>query len=177
MLKVGNGRSTPMSVPPSQGLGAPAETPPTQCSEGVAERNGGGGVSAGSAPPHPDPEVLDRPKRRKFTAAEKLRIVREADASPGAVGALLRREGLYSSHLSTWRRQREAGELGALNPQKRGRKAKDVNPLSARVTQLERDKRRLEKRLKRAQLIIDVQKKISELLAIPLSPVDNDDND
>jgi len=121
--------------------------------------------------------VLDRPKRRKFTAAEKLRIVREADASPGAVGALLRREGLYSSHLSTWRRQREAGELGALNPQKRGRKAKDVNPLSARVTQLERDKRRLEKRLKRAQLIIDVQKKISELLAIPLSPVDNDDND
>lgn len=121
--------------------------------------------------PVPDPEVLDRPRRRTFTAAYKLDILREADActnKPGQMGALLRREGLYSSHLSDWRRKREAGELQALQPRKRGRKPKVRNPLAAEVARLEREKARLENELRKARLIIDFQKKLSEVLGIPM---------
>jgi transposase-like protein len=119
--------------------------------------------------PVPDPEVRDRPRRRTFTAAYKLDILREADAcnEPGEIGTLLRREGLYSSHLSEWRRKREVGELQALESKKRGRKPKRRDPLAAEVARLERDKARLEEELRKARIIIDVQKKLSEMLGLP----------
>lgn len=121
-----------------------------------------------------DPEVAAKAKRRQFSAEYKRRIVREADASaPGEIGALLRREGLYSSHLITWRGQRERGELAGLST-KRGRKAKAVNPLAKRVAELERDKRRLERKLEQAELLLDIQKKASRLLEIPLRSQDDD---
>lgn len=109
----------------------------------------------------PDPEVTDRPTRRKLTAEYKLRILAEADActTPGEIGTLLRREGLYSSYLSRWRRARERGMLGALRPQKRGPKPKPVNPLQKRVAELERENKRLKKKLQAAETIIEVQKK------------------
>jgi transposase-like protein len=131
-----------------------------------------------SAPP-PDPEVRERAARRRFPAEYKLRIVREADActSPGDLGALLRREGLYSSHLTTWRRQRDAGALSGLSPKKRGRRAAVTAPLARRVAELERDKAKLEHRLKQAETIIEVQKKISEILGIPLKTPDTDGSD
>ena len=115
----------------------------------------------------PDPEVLDRPRRRTFTAEYKLRIIREADScrGPGEIGALLRREGLYSSHLSDWRRKRESGELQALTPRKTGRKRKARNPLADENARLEREKRKLQEQLRKANLIIEVQKKLSEILA------------
>jgi transposase-like protein len=125
-----------------------------------------------------DPEVPAKAKRRQFSAEYKRRIVREADAAsaPGEIGALLRREGLYSSHLITWRRQRERGELAGLSA-KRGRKAKAVNPLAKRVAELERDKRRLERKLEQAELLLDIQKKASRLLEIPLRSPDDDGSD
>jgi transposase len=114
----------------------------------------------------PDPEVFEKPVRRRFTAAYKLGILHAADAcaEAGQLGALLRREGLYSSHLTTWRRQREQGILEALAPKKRGRKAQEISPLARRVAELERDKQQLEQRLKQAEIIIEIQKKVSALL-------------
>ena len=116
----------------------------------------------------PDPEVPERAVRRRFTAEYKLQVLREADqcAGVGEIGALLRREGLYSSHLTTWRRQREHGALVALAPKKRGRAATAVSPLARRVAELERDKARLERRLKQAEAIIDAQKKLAEILGL-----------
>ena len=117
-----------------------------------------------------DPEVLEKPTRRRFTAEYKLHILREAEACTelGCVGALLRREGLYSSHLNTWRRQREEGMLDGLQPKKRGRKASERNPLLPEVEQLRKENERLTQRLKQAELIIDVQKKISQVLEMPM---------
>jgi transposase len=122
-----------------------------------------------------DPEVAAKAKRRRFSAEYELRIVREAAAAktPGEIGALLRREGLHSSHLADWRRQRERGELAGLSA-KRGRKAEPVNPLAKRVAELERDKRRLERKLEQAELLLDIQKKASRLLEIPLRSPDDD---
>ena len=116
----------------------------------------------------PEPEVLERPVRRKFTADYKLKIVREAASCtiPGQIGSLLRREGLYSSHLTYWRRQAHLGTLQALSPKKRGPKP---NPLTQKIVQLEKEKLRLSAKLKQAETIIEVQKKISELLEIPLN--------
>jgi len=127
----------------------------------------------------PDPEVTEKTTRRRFTAKYKLKVLREADAStkPGAIGALLRREGLYSSHLITWRGQRDRSELAGLSPKKRGRMPAVVNPLTKRVAELERDKRRLEHQVARQQLMLDVQKKVSELLGIPLAKLDDDGSD
>jgi transposase-like protein len=124
----------------------------------------------------PDPEVSQKQLRRKFTAQYKLRILEEADGctEPGQIGALLRREGLYSSNLTTWRRQREQGQLQGLNPKKRGRKRKPKNPLADRVAQLEKNNRRLEQELKQARTIIEVQKKISDILGIPQPDIDED---
>lgn len=132
-------------------------------------------VAVGRAQAHPDPEVPTKAKRRQFSAEYKLRILREADrCEPGDLGALLRREGLYSSHLVDWRRQRAQGELAGLQPRQRGRRAQD--PERRRLAELERDNRRLRKQLARAELIIDVQKKVSGLLGIPLrSPGRNGD--
>jgi len=121
----------------------------------------------------PDPEVVEKPVRRRFSAEYKLRIIREADAcGPGELGALLRREGLYFSNLSCWRRQLEEGELAALAPKQRGRKKQPVNPLATRALQLERENQRLRRRLRQAEQIIEVQKKISEVLGISLKDGD-----
>ena len=116
----------------------------------------------------PDPEVPEKKPRRKFTARYKLRVLAEADTftRPGQLGALLRREGLYSSNLITWRRQREKGILKAMAPKKRGRKRKEKNPLTKKVAQLEKENRRLQQKLKKAELIIEAQKKMSEILGI-----------
>jgi transposase len=132
-------------------------------------RSGGAANSRrAAAPPAPDPEVVAKAQRRKFTAEYKLGIVEEADRAtdPGAIGALLRREGLYSSHLVEWRRLREAGALGALS-KKRGRKP-TRNPLSAENCKLKAELAQVKKRLQQAEIIIDVQKKVSALLGIVL---------
>jgi len=124
-----------------------------------------------------DPEVPEKARRRRFSAGYKLRILDEADrcSKPGQLGELLRREGLYSSHLTCWRKQRREGSIQGLTPRKRGRKAKPRNPLSKRVTELEREKAVLQKRLQQAELIIDVQKKVSQMLGITLgTPEDNE---
>ena len=114
----------------------------------------------------PDPEVVPKAKRRKFSAAYKRRILEEADncTEPGQIGALLRQEGLYSSHLSSWRRQRERGALEALNPRQRGRRRKDE--LEREVAQLQREKKQLQTRLEQAETIIAFQKKLSSLLGM-----------
>ena len=114
----------------------------------------------------PDPEVPERPERRKFTASYKIKILAEADAceTHGEIGALLRREGLYSSHLSRWRQRQRAGALGALKPRKRGSEPDPVVPFKKRINDLERENERLRKKLTAAETIIDVQKKVSGLL-------------
>jgi len=114
-------------------------------------------------------EVVGRPQRRRFTAEYKLSVLVEADqCADGEVGALLRREGLYSSHLASWRRQREAGQSAALAPGKRGRKA---DPQAAELARLERENARLQAQLQRAELIIDAQKKLLVLLNQPIPDV------
>jgi transposase len=122
-------------------------------------------VVSGAALPYP------KAQRRRFTAEYKRRILQEAEActQPGEVGALLRREGLYSSHLTTWRRQRTRGELQGLTPAKRGRKA---DPQAAEIARLQRENERLKAQLERAELIIDVQKKVSQMLGLPETPSD-----
>lgn len=116
----------------------------------------------------PDPEVVPRAKRRQFTADYKLRILQEADecSEPGQIGALLRREGLYSSHLTTWRRQRAKGQLEALSPKKRGRNVPVQDALAKELAELRRENEHLKTRLQRAETIIDVQKKLSQLLGL-----------
>jgi len=116
----------------------------------------------------PDPEVAEKKSRRRFTAKYKLRILQEADncTGPGQLGALLRRQGLYSSNLTTWRRQREQGALTGLAPKKRGRKNKPKNPLVDQLARLEKENRKLRLKLKQAETIIDVQKKVSQMLGI-----------
>lgn len=119
----------------------------------------------------PDPEVIaDRAKRRTFTAEYKKQILDEADActEPGQIGALVRREGLYSSHLTEWRRLRDAGALAGLG-RTRGRKVKPIDALATKVAELERENRRLADRLRKAETIIDVQKKVSQLLGVPMT--------
>lgn len=126
----------------------------------------------------PDSEVPAKAQRRRFSAQYKKKILEEADActgKPGAMGTLLRREGLYSSHLTTWRKQREKGELDGLAPKKRGRKAKPVNPLTRKVRELEGENRRLKKQLDTAETIISFQKKLSEMLGISLDHKENDE--
>lgn len=107
-------------------------------------------------------EVEPKARRRRFTAAEKLRILKEADrcTKPGELGALLRREGLYSSHLSSWRAARERGELAGLTPRRRGPKAQVVDPRDKRLAELERENRRLQARLQRAEALLELQKKV-----------------
>ena len=120
----------------------------------------------------PDPEVPEKAQRRRFSIAYKLRILGEADhcSQPGEIGALLRREGLYSSQLTTWRKQRQEGTLSVLSPRKRGRKPVPENSLTGRVTELERENVHLRQKLTQFQTIIEIQKKISGLLGIPLNP-------
>ena len=129
---------------------------------------------ASPTPPRPDPEVVVGAKRRTFTAEYKLRILAEADAAvaqPGAIGALQRREGLYSSHLVTWRRERQAGILKGLTPHKRGPKSKR-NPQEEEMQKLRRENQRLTEQLRKAEIVIDVQKKVGALLGWPLPKAD-----
>ncbi len=125
-----------------------------------------------------DPEVPEKPVRRRFDAAYKQRIVEEADgcSQPGELGQLLRREGLYSSQLSTWRRQRDEGVLAGLTPKQRGRKSKRKDAAAVENERLRRENERLAQRLKQAETIIEVQKKVSEMLGIAL-PSENGPSD
>ena len=118
------------------------------------------------------PEVSEKATRRRFTQAYKEQILSEADQcdSPGQVGELLRREGLYSSNLTTWRRQRDSGTLA---PQQRGRKPNPNKIESQKLAKLKRDNARLTERLRQAELIIEVQKKVSEMMGIKLPEQDD----
>jgi transposase len=115
-------------------------------------------------------EVLAKAERRRFTAEYKLKVLREANhcKRPGEIGALLRREGLYWSNLTNWRKQRERGELAGLSSRKRGPRRREKNPLAERVRELERDNMRLKRRAERAEGIVELQKKVSEILGIEL---------
>jgi transposase-like protein len=117
----------------------------------------------------PETEVVAKAQRRRFTAEYKRRIVREADrcTKAGDVGALLRREGLYSSHLSTWRAQRDRGELEALAPKKRGPKASPPDPRDKTIAEQAREIAKWQKRAERAEALVEVQKKVAALLGTP----------
>jgi transposase len=127
------------------------------------------GASSGRMVP-PDPEVVAKPKRRRFTAEYRLRIVEEAElcTEPGDIGRLLRREGLYSSHLTKWREAHRDGALHGLRSKKRGVKSKESNPLEPKVRELEAKITRLEKDLHKAHTILDVQEKVAGLLGFDL---------
>ena len=121
------------------------------------------------------PEVNEKPVRRRFTAEYKARILEEADqcTEPGQLGELLRREGLYSSHLANWRRQREEG----LSPKRRGRKPIPNKKERQELERLKRENKRLTEQLRQAQIIIDVQKKVSEMLGVPPAQIDDENNE
>lgn len=123
----------------------------------------------------PATEVKPKATRRRFTAEYKRRILREAAActKPGELGALLRREGLYSSHLSTWKAQAERGELEGLKAKKRGPKAKERNPLEKRVRELEREVAKHRKRADRAEALVELQKKVADLWGVTLESDDS----
>jgi transposase len=142
--------------------------------EAGAATNGGRRPTVVAAPASASPELSGRPRRRTFSAKDKLRILADIDhaAETRGIGAILRREGLYSSTLSEWRRQRDAGAFSALIPGKRGPKTAEPNPLSAEVAALQRNNTRLTQRLTRAEAVIDIQKKVAALLGIPLAPTD-----
>ena len=116
-------------------------------------------------------EVLAKAQRRRFTAEYKRQVLQEAEAcsKPGELGALLRREGLYSSHLSAWRAARSRGELAGLRPRKRGPKVQPPDPRDKRIAELEREVKRSQARAERAEGLVEVQKKLSQLLGIELS--------
>jgi transposase-like protein len=127
----------------------------------------------------PEPEVkAKRSSRRKLSASYKLRILEEADACQGfgEQAKLLRREGLYSTQVKVWRKARAAGVLGSLSPKKRGVKASPTNPLADRVSKLERERAELGERLKKAEAVIELQKKISEIFGTAVLPVSSEVN-
>jgi transposase len=151
----------------AQGMEGARRATGIPCAAAVAQ----GAHSMPSLPINPpDPEVSEKAVRRHFTVEYKLNILQQADAcrDERGIGALLRREGLYSSHLTTWRRQRDRGILSGLQPKQRGRKTNLIHPLQVENLQLRKESNRLQRRLKRAELIIDIQKKISQMLGIPL---------
>ena len=127
--------------------------------------------STKTAPPRPSEEV-QAARRRTFTAEFKRRVLAEVEActESGDIGAVLRRHGLYSSHLTEWRRQREEGALAGLAPRKRGRKTRERNPLSVEVVRLQGENRKLLARAERAERLVELQKKVAELLGDPLPP-------
>jgi len=146
----------------------PAVLPPVGRRE--PERSEGDrSTTGGNTTAHPDPEVVAQAKRRRFTAEYKQRILAAVDQAKGSggIGALLRREGLYSSLLATWRRERDAGVLQALAPQKRGPKSKR-DPFAEEVQQLRRETLRLTEELRKAEIVIDIQKKVATLLGRPI---------
>ena len=137
-----------------------------------AAQDGSHRLTVVAAPASAPSELSARPRRRTFTAGDKLRILGETDraADTGGIGAILRREGVYSSTLCDWRRQRDAGTFGALTPARRGPKAAEPNPLAAEVALLQKNNAHLTRRLARADAIIAVQKKLADLLGIPMAP-------
>ena len=141
---------------------------------GIVRNELNGGAAADVNVDTPDPEVVAKAERRRFTAEYKLRVLAEADTctKPGQIGALLRREGLYRSQLDKWRKQRREGTLQALSPQKRGPK---VDLQAAEIARLRRENERLLERLQRAETIIDVQKKVAVLLGVPMGENPSDE--
>jgi len=156
----------------TEGGRSPTGVPPTTTTAAAVVPEG---PVAGNGQPIADPAVSEKPLRRRFTAEYKLRVLHEADRciASGQLGALLRREGLYSSLLSTWRQQRDLGMLAGLTPKRRGRKASPEAPLIAENLRLTRETQRLAAKLRQAETIIEIQKKLSEMLGIPLPPIDN----
>ena len=150
---------------------APVVAPERSAGERSEPARSGGATNGAGAPGvvRDDVEVPEKAKRRRFTAQYKIAILAEADACPpGGIGALLRREGLYWSHLVTWRLQREEGALAGLQPKKRGPKVRVLTAEARRIAQLERENVALRHRLEQANTIIEFQKKVHELLGIPL---------
>jgi len=144
--------------------------------------SGGASIPAAApttkAPGVADPEVNTKAIRRRFSAEYKRRILKEADeCGPGGVAALIRREGLYSSHLTTWRKQRKSGEIAGLAPRKRGRKPVPRNPLASENELLRRENKRLQKRLHQAETIVAVQKKLCDLLGLTVPPIEMNESD
>jgi len=140
--------------------------------EAGAAADGGRRPTVVAAPASASSELSARPRRRTFTARDKLRILADTDraAETGGVGAVLRREGVYSSTLCDWRRQRDAGAFGVLTPVRRGPKTTQPNPLVAEVALLQRNVAHLTRCLARAEAIIAVQKKLADLLGVPMAP-------
>jgi transposase len=133
-------------------------------------------LGGAAAPAAAAPELSDRPRRRTFTVQDKLRVLTEIDRAPaGGTGAILRREGLYSSTLSEWRRLRDAGALGAKTSVKRGPKPAVRNPMAGELAQAKRENARLLRRLEHAEAIIAIQRKVAALLGLPLATSDGDD--
>jgi len=159
----------PSSPPPSGGVGSEGERSEP---ERTTLPDGGGRAT-------PDPEVVQRAVRRRFTVDYKQRILTEVDAAADTrtIGRILRREGLYSSHLTNWRKTRDRLQRAALEPQKRGPKPSPKNPLQAENAKLTRENARLNKKLRRAELIIDLQKKVSQILGITLPVLEESDDD
>lgn len=166
---------------PRQSMTIPTQRPGSALPEGVggerSEPTTTGGRAEPGRPPSqgPDPEVSAALRRRRFTADYKLRILREVEAcrASGEIGALLRREGLYSSLLTEWRRARDQGALEVLQSKRRGPRPRLDDRAEQEIAQLRRENERLQGRLRQAEIIIDVQKKISELLGISL-PASNE---
>jgi transposase len=154
---------------------SPMQVEQTDAPDEVLEgaRRATGNTSSGA---RPDPEVVAVARRRQYSSSEKRRILALADActQPGEIGALLRREGIYSSHLSTWRRQRDAAERAGLEPQKRGRKTDPALAEAHHLEKLTRENERLRRKLAQAELIIDVQKKVATLLGMSMAHAPND---
>ena len=144
--------------------------------EGARRATAAFGPSITSRATEPDPEVPAKAQRRRFTAEYRLGVLKQADAckKPGELGALLRREGLYSSLLTNWRRQREQGALREMDGRRRGPKPRPIDP---RMKALETENRRLQRKLQRAETIMTLQKKVAEILGIPLKPLDIDETD
>ena len=158
-------KQTHMTAQPTASV---ADGGPPKTEDERSESVGAGGPpSAGAGTPKStsNTEVVAKARRRQFSAAYKRRILAEADrcATTGDIGRLLRREGLYSSHLTDWRRARDGGVLEALEPKKRGRKPAERNPLAPRVAELERHNAMLAEQLRKAELIMSVQKKVAAL--------------
>ena len=155
-----DGRGGLALVEPREGGGGERSEPQTP---GRGSTSGSPGLCNGD---RPDPEVLPQARRRRFSAKYKMDILEQVDActEPGQIGALLRREGLYSSNLTDWRRQRETGGLKGLTPKKRGPRPDPDKELQKRIAKLEKENLRLADKLEKAELIIEVQKKVARLL-------------
>ena len=161
--------SIPGPPPPSGGVGSEGERSEP---ERTTLPDGGGRITT-------DSEVVQRAVRRRFTVDYKHRILTEVDAAADTrtIGRILRREGLYSSHLTNWRKTRDRLQRAALEPQKRGPKPSPKNPLQTENAKLTRENARLNKKLRRAELIIDLQKKVSQILGITLPVLEESDDD